>query len=635
MREFVNMEGNLQTASFDIRDGGWHKCFDCGHTATNDHPVSNIRIEGSWIVWDEPAVKNNDYGYSIKASQDGGQTWVEESFYGGNQTEMHFMRFAPGHYDTIEIKTFLPEGCCDHEVGSVTASIDLTVIEKQAETNATMTFIPMGDDTYAVEINGFTPGNWADFSLAMGSDGRDQQGSWGTAQADDDGYIQRDDIRFYWDSPVTMEELLTDGYYDLYEFGMQFDNNGKSVTMTRISHGGWTKSVIRTGGGGGSVKTYPVTNVRYEQDGEKYGPDLRWDVPAGVENKNVGYQVEIYNEDTGRWAWAETEDDHMTLIWFGNLEAGHYTKLRIYTRDYDRGREIGIYKGDIDLTVDVEYSLQAPNVVLEDKDRVNGDGYPGYRVWITGVKKDWRYGVNFLEYGERYGRMRYIKVDDTGLGGCEGTVYLPIWDESELDCIEFSLYAMDGHTVDENTGKVTAKMIVAEPVKADFIWDSEPVDAIYFQAASKGLLDYIIPKNLDDSLSRLDIAKMIAGYMGLKVQDGRDPGFSDCTNLSAREKAVIAAVVDANILKGNNGTFAPYAKVTRAEVAVVLSNLLGRITTSYDKEFDDVSAGIWYYSYVTNLYNLGVITVEGNTFQPNKAATNAVVLEWLLNASEI
>lgn len=73
-----------------------------------------------------------------------------------------------------------------------------------------------------------------------------------------------------------------------------------------------------------------------------------------------------------------------------------------------------------------------------------------------------------------------------------------------------------------------------------------------------------------------------------------------------------------------DGTFKPDAKITRAEMSAIISNICGDLKVAAQKSFNDVTSDQWFYDEVMNLANAGYL--EGypdGTFKPDNNATRA------------
>ncbi|GGG53559.1 discoidin domain-containing protein [Paenibacillus radicis (ex Gao et al. 2016)] len=77
------------------------------------------------------------------------------------------------------------------------------------------------------------------------------------------------------------------------------------------------------------------------------------------------------------------------------------------------------------------------------------------------------------------------------------------------------------------------------------------------------------------SVTRAELAVMIARASGAKLADVETTGFADDSEIPAWAKSAVSAIKEAEIVKGREGnTFAPNAKATRAEAITMILNLL-------------------------------------------------------------
>ena len=157
------------------------------------------------------------------------------------------------------------------------------------------------------------------------------------------------------------------------------------------------------------------------------------------------------------------------------------------------------------------------------------------------------------------------------------------------------------------------------------------------EAKEAGLLQYLTLTDLGNT-TRLDMAKLIAGYMGLNVNGASNDGFqfTDCTDLSNTECDVIQAVVDAEIIVGTSqNTFEPNGTVTRAQIAKILCSMLNVPATGGDVPFTDVPSDHWAYHYIATLYHLKLISgTADNTFEPDVIVSKEAALRLLLRAKD-
>ena len=93
---------------------------------------------------------------------------------------------------------------------------------------------------------------------------------------------------------------------------------------------------------------------------------------------------------------------------------------------------------------------------------------------------------------------------------------------------------------------------------------------------------------------------------------------------------------DKGYVKGYpNGTFKPNANITRAEMAVIMNNVLG-LKTAADNTFTDVPKGKWFTTPVLNCVKAGVISGYGNgKFGPNDSVTREMAAVILAKALKV
>lgn len=92
------------------------------------------------------------------------------------------------------------------------------------------------------------------------------------------------------------------------------------------------------------------------------------------------------------------------------------------------------------------------------------------------------------------------------------------------------------------------------------------------------------------------------------------PAFSD-VDIDASYSEAVSYVSEAGIMVGDeNGNFNPDKTVTRAEMAVILCNMLGETEnlTTDGSVFADVPANHWANSYVVKASKLGIVSGYGN-----------------------
>lgn len=108
-------------------------------------------------------------------------------------------------------------------------------------------------------------------------------------------------------------------------------------------------------------------------------------------------------------------------------------------------------------------------------------------------------------------------------------------------------------------------------------------------------------------------------------------GFSDVTKPEYKE--AINALADAGILNGyENGTFKPENKVTRGEVAKVIT-LIRHLEEGTKTPFKDVKDGYWSTQYINSLYAAKLVNgYEDGTFKPEGNVTRAEFAKLVVDA---
>lgn len=92
------------------------------------------------------------------------------------------------------------------------------------------------------------------------------------------------------------------------------------------------------------------------------------------------------------------------------------------------------------------------------------------------------------------------------------------------------------------------------------------------------------------NVSRQELAVVLTSLLGLKPSDASN-AFKDTANSPAWSKGAIGAVANSGLMKGNDGKFHPLASATRAEVVSVLDRALKQLPNQAIVTYDQ--AGIY------------------------------------------
>lgn len=138
-------------------------------------------------------------------------------------------------------------------------------------------------------------------------------------------------------------------------------------------------------------------------------------------------------------------------------------------------------------------------------------------------------------------------------------------------------------------------------------------------------------------LTRAEAAVILTNALSLDTTEVTDPGFPDVKK-GAYYFDEVAALVDFGVISGyDNGNFGPNDKLTRAQMAVLLS-MAYDLYTIEEKEtpFKDVKPGAWYDAYVQNLYFFGVTSgVSATKYGPNDFVRRDAMASFVVNAEEV
>ncbi|MBO0588977.1 S-layer homology domain-containing protein [Sporosarcina sp. E16_8] len=170
----------------------------------------------------------------------------------------------------------------------------------------------------------------------------------------------------------------------------------------------------------------------------------------------------------------------------------------------------------------------------------------------------------------------------------------------------------------------------ADEVKIPSFSDVKNIESHHFYESVRSLASRGIVKGYPDgtfkpyqSVTRGQIASVLAQSLGLDTKNVKNPGFKD-VKVTDPHYGAIAALVEAGIVKGyNDKTFKPGGSLTRAHIAKMISigfNLEeAKLTNS---PFTDVKAKHWYANYVQALITNEITTgTTPTTFEPNAFVT--------------
>ncbi|WP_146116360.1 Ig-like domain-containing protein [Paenibacillus sp. AR247] len=183
--------------------------------------------------------------------------------------------------------------------------------------------------------------------------------------------------------------------------------------------------------------------------------------------------------------------------------------------------------------------------------------------------------------------------------------------------------------------QVTGLTVVSNPAEFADI-SGHWAEASIKQAASTGIVTGYPDGTFKPgkTVTRAEFAVMLINTLGLK-KTGAELTFIDSASIGAWAHHAVAQVVQLGMMKGyENGTFRPNAEITRAEIAVTITNAVGQISKdSPEAGFaDDSEIPDWAKGSAEFLKQTGIMQgKDGNRFAPQEAATRAEAVTVLLN----
>ena len=174
-----------------------------------------------------------------------------------------------------------------------------------------------------------------------------------------------------------------------------------------------------------------------------------------------------------------------------------------------------------------------------------------------------------------------------------------------------------------------------EPIPA--FWTPEQKDEVVKKAKELGLLTYLELSDLD-KVNRLEMAKLLGGYLDWDMSLDIEQEFTDCQDLTELERKLIAMACQSGVMAGyDDGSFRPNTPITRAEMVVILAKLVygsdvDPSTFESEDSFTDLPA--WAKGYVNLCAALCLLEpTQSNSdkFYPNDILDKISALQWMLN----
>lgn len=152
-------------------------------------------------------------------------------------------------------------------------------------------------------------------------------------------------------------------------------------------------------------------------------------------------------------------------------------------------------------------------------------------------------------------------------------------------------------------------------------WANKQIEDLAGKGIIKGYGDDMFGPG--DNVTRAHAAVMLVNALGLEYK-GKTSKFTDVPSGHWAE-GHIAAAEEAGIINGyRDGRFGPGDKITRGQIAVMVSKAFNLKHSGAYKNFNDVNDEHWAYKYVEILASNGVINgYSDNTFRHGEFASRA------------
>ncbi|MBJ6362622.1 S-layer homology domain-containing protein [Paenibacillus sp. GCM10012307] len=139
------------------------------------------------------------------------------------------------------------------------------------------------------------------------------------------------------------------------------------------------------------------------------------------------------------------------------------------------------------------------------------------------------------------------------------------------------------------------------------------VSLLCVMLAFSSLGSFIIPDNP---------ANAATGVSEVSVLNDPFKLYADATDISDWAVDAIGEAAELNILQGSNGAFRPKSAITRAEFTTIITSVVGlAVSTDNAIHFRDVSRQDWFYPYVNAASKAGIVAGYGDEFRPNHKLT--------------
>lgn len=237
----------------------------------------------------------------------------------------------------------------------------------------------------------------------------------------------------------------------------------------------------------------------------------------------------------------------------------------------------------------------------------------------------------------RYAGHGRVSLTDKHTGAY---IYTPDAGFVGQDSFDYVVYDRYGNYSTSATVSITVTARPASVTYADI--DGEGEAAAILSVSAMGLMNgtqvgsetYFKPHDAISRVEFLVTAMQAAGISADTVASAGEPSFADCADIPAAMRPFVAYAMQKNYVDGQtvNGQlcFHPHEAISRAEAAVVLSNIIGYAVEDTVTAFADAeSMPVWSGEALTSLRALGILVTPDGNAHAGKIMTRATTAAWL------
>ena len=330
----VVMEDALQWA---VNSKTWRK----ENPENPEYLASNVRIEGSQMIWDNPTMPagiGRGFGYIVRLESDSNIIGC-----GAEDPCLNLYSLMGGIYHTITIDSYFYFGTGNVYCGSYTVpDLELHIFENDGNA-ATVSFTPTADNLgYDMVLSDLTPN--AEWNIYFGKAANQLINVISGTSTADGTYTE---TFLASENSSLMDRISYDSFLlrEYYTFG--FDATGTIYMICIENRGDWTKCLE---GSSGLPVVYEVSNIRFE------GQYLKWDEPIGVSDfLLVEYRVWLSKDGEATWdpythqVFTSSSTNILDFERYRLNDETHYNKICVET--LVEGVRMASVVEDIDLTI--------------------------------------------------------------------------------------------------------------------------------------------------------------------------------------------------------------------------------------------------------------------------------------------